>query len=128
MGRYKVPHFDAKWEANQAFVHTGVPTTFLLTSFYWDNLIHLGMGPKRGEDGTLAITMPMGSAKLPGIAADSLHRVREGIRVDASGQHREGVPLCHGLPGAGRGQVACAPQEQQLHAEGVWDGLAEVTK
>ena len=39
MGKYKVPHFDAKGEANQVFTDRGVPTTFLLTSFYWDNLI-----------------------------------------------------------------------------------------
>jgi len=35
MGRYKVPHFDAKGEANRVFTELGVPTTFLLTSFYW---------------------------------------------------------------------------------------------
>ena len=39
MGRYKVPHFDAKGEADQTWRDSGVPTTFLLTSFYWDNLI-----------------------------------------------------------------------------------------
>ena len=50
----------------------GVPTTFLLTSFYWDNFIHFGMGPKRGPDGTLAITLPMGEKKLPGIAAEDI--------------------------------------------------------
>ncbi|MDQ1311114.1 MAG: hypothetical protein QG601_2384, partial [Pseudomonadota bacterium] len=44
MGRYKVPHFDAKGEADQFFRDAGVPTTFLLTSFYWDNLIHFGSG------------------------------------------------------------------------------------
>ena len=31
---------------------SGAPTTFLLTSFYWDNFIHFGMGPKKGPDGT----------------------------------------------------------------------------
>jgi uncharacterized protein YbjT (DUF2867 family) len=34
MGKYKVPHFDAKGEANHVFADLGVPTTFLLTSFY----------------------------------------------------------------------------------------------
>jgi uncharacterized protein YbjT (DUF2867 family) len=58
MGKYKVPQFDAKGEADQVFTDLRVPTTFLLTSFYWDNFIHFGMGPKRGPDGTLAITMP----------------------------------------------------------------------
>ena len=107
MGRYKVPHFDAKWEANQAFVHTGVPTTFLLTSFYWDNLIHFGMGPKRGEDGTLAITMPMGSAKLPGIAADDIGHCAYGIfkggakyigdTVGIAGEHLSGAEMAQAL-------------------------------
>ena len=78
MGRYKVPHFDAKGEANGAFTRLGVPTTFLLTSFYWDNFIHFGMGPKKGPDGTLAITMPMGSGKLPGIAAEDIGRCAYG--------------------------------------------------
>ena len=27
----------------------GVPTTFLLTSFYWDNFIYFGAGPKKGR-------------------------------------------------------------------------------
>lgn len=79
MGKYKVPHFDAKGEANQIFTELGVPTTFLLTSFYWDNFIHFGMGPKKGPDGTLAITMPMGDKKLPGIAAEDIGRCAYGI-------------------------------------------------
>ncbi|TFG50478.1 MAG: NmrA/HSCARG family protein, partial [Gemmatimonadales bacterium] len=47
MGKYKVPHFDAKGEANHFFTDAGVPTTFLLTSFYWDNFIFFGSGPKK---------------------------------------------------------------------------------
>ena len=74
MGKYKVPHFDGKGEANQLFIDAGVPTTFLLTSFYWDNLIHFGMGPRRGEDGRLAITFPMDDKKLPGIAVKDIGR------------------------------------------------------
>ena len=70
MGKYKVPHFDAKAEANAVFIELGVPTTFLLTSFYWENFINFGMGPKKGPDGKLAITMPMGDKKLPGIASE----------------------------------------------------------
>jgi len=79
MGKYKVPHFDAKGEANAVFDELGVPTTFLLTSFYWDNLIHFGMGPKKGADGRLAITLPMGDKKLPGIAAEDIGRCAYGI-------------------------------------------------
>jgi uncharacterized protein YbjT (DUF2867 family) len=65
-GKYKVEHFDAKGEADQLFRDAGVPTTFLLTSFYWENLIYFGAGPKKGPDGKLALTYPMGDKKLPG--------------------------------------------------------------
>jgi uncharacterized protein YbjT (DUF2867 family) len=74
MGSYKVPHFDAKGEADHVFTDLGLPTTHLLTSFYWDNLIHFGMGPKEDADGTLAFTLPMGDGKLPGIAAGDIGR------------------------------------------------------
>jgi uncharacterized protein YbjT (DUF2867 family) len=72
MGKYKVPHFDAKGEANRLFSERGIPTTFLLTSFYWENLIRFGMRPKRGEDGILYFTLPMGDKKLPGIASEDI--------------------------------------------------------
>ncbi len=79
MGKYKVPHLDAKGECDHYFTDAGVPTTFLLTSFYWDNFIHFGMGPQKGPDGKLAITLPMGDRKLPGIAAEDIGRCAYGI-------------------------------------------------
>lgn len=79
MGRYKVPHFDAKGEADRLFTDLGLPTTFLLTSFYWDNFIFFGMGPKPGPDGVLALTFPMGDKKLPGIAAEDIGTCALGI-------------------------------------------------
>ena len=79
MGRYKVPHFDAKGEADHFFTDAGVPTTFLLTSFYWENLIHLGMGPKPGADGALVWTMPLGSALFPGIGVEDIGRCAYGV-------------------------------------------------
>jgi uncharacterized protein YbjT (DUF2867 family) len=103
MGRYKVPHFDAKGEANAFFTEFGVPTTFLLTSFYWDNLIHFGMGPKRGPDGRLVFTLPMGEKKLPGIAAEDIGRCAYGIfqagdehigrTLGISGEHLTGAQM-----------------------------------
>lgn len=72
MGKYKVPHMDAKGEADQAFIDAGVPTTFLLTSFFWENFIYFGMGPRRGEDGKLAITLPLMGKALAGIAAEDI--------------------------------------------------------
>ena len=78
-GKYKVPHFDAKGEANHFFTDLGVPVTFLLTTFYWENLLYFGMGPKKGEDGKLAITFPMGDKKLAGIAAADIGKCAYGI-------------------------------------------------
>lgn len=78
-GKYKVPHFDGKGEANRFFRDAGVPTTFLATSFYWDNLISFGMGPKKGEDGRLAFVLPMADKKLPGIAAEDIGKCAFGI-------------------------------------------------
>jgi uncharacterized protein YbjT (DUF2867 family) len=79
MGKYKVPHFDAKGEANHLFTDLNVPTTFLLTSFYWDNFINFGSGPKRDSDGKLSITFPMGDKKLSGIAAEDIGKCAAGI-------------------------------------------------
>lgn len=79
MEKYKVPHFDAKGEANQEFKQAGVPTTNLLTSFYWDNFVHFGMGPTPGPDGVLAIVFPMNDAKLPGIAVEDIGKCAYGI-------------------------------------------------
>lgn len=103
MGKFKVPHFDAKGEANALFTAAGVPTTFLLTSFYWDNFIHFGMGPKKGPDGRLAITLPMGGKKLPGIAAEDIGRCAYGIfkkgreltgkTVGVAGEHLTGAQM-----------------------------------
>ena len=107
MGKYKVPHFDAKGEANRLFTERNLPTTFLLTSFYWENLIYFGMGPKRGEDGNLYITMPMGDKKLPGIASGDIgkcaysifRRDREfvGKTVGIAGDHLTGAQMAAAL-------------------------------
>jgi uncharacterized protein YbjT (DUF2867 family) len=72
MGRYKVPHFDGKGEANDEFVSSGVPTTLLHTSFYWENFIHFGLQPRRDASGTLVLALPMGERPLAGIAAQDI--------------------------------------------------------
>lgn len=107
MGSYKVPHFDAKAAADHYFVDSGVPTTFLHTSFYWDNFIHFGLGPQRGEDGQLAITLPIGEAKMPGIAAEDIGRAAYGIfkagpemagrRIGVAGEHLSGAEMADAL-------------------------------
>jgi uncharacterized protein YbjT (DUF2867 family) len=107
MGQYKVPHFDSKADANAAFTQLGVPTTFLLTSFYWENLIYFGMGPKKGPDGKLAITFPMGNEKLPGMASEDIGRCAYGIfkkggeyigkTVGIAGEHLTGAQMAASL-------------------------------
>jgi uncharacterized protein YbjT (DUF2867 family) len=77
--KYKVPHFDAKGESDHYFTDAGVPTTFLYASFYWENMIYFGAGPKRGQDGVLAITFPMGNKKLSGIASADIGKCAYGI-------------------------------------------------
>jgi uncharacterized protein YbjT (DUF2867 family) len=79
MDKYKVPHFDAKGEADGVFTSMGVPVTLLLTSFYWDNFIHFGMGPKKGPDGKFSVAFPMDDKKLPGIAAEDIGKCAYGI-------------------------------------------------
>jgi uncharacterized protein YbjT (DUF2867 family) len=107
MDKYKVPHFDAKGEADQIFRDLGVPTTFLLTSFYWDNLIYFGSGPKRGPDGTLAITFPLDDKKLPAIAVEDIGKCAYGIfkrgrefigkTVAIAGEHLSGAEMAAAL-------------------------------
>ena len=101
MGTYKVPHFDAKGEADRFFTELGVPTTFLLASFYWDNL--LSSGPKPGPDGTPTLVLPIGNAKMAGVAASDIGRVAYalfaggakhiGQRVGAAGELLTGAEM-----------------------------------
>jgi len=103
MGRYKVPHFDAKGEADRIFSDLGVPTTLLRTSFYWENFIHFGMGPKAGPDGTLALTLPIGDKKMPGIASGDIGKCALGIfakgretigtTIGIAGEHLTGAQM-----------------------------------
>ena len=107
MGKYKVPHFDAKGEADEIFRQLGVPTTFLLTAFYWDNFIYFGAGPQRGPDGSLALTFPMDDKRLPGIASEDIGKCAYGIfkrgrefvnkTVAIAGEHLTGQQLADGM-------------------------------
>jgi uncharacterized protein YbjT (DUF2867 family) len=102
-GKYKVPHFDGKGEADHFFRQLGVPTTFLLTAFYWDNFIYFGSGPQRGPDGQLALVFPMDEKRLPGIAAEDIGKCAYGIfkrgpeligkTVAIAGEHLTGAQM-----------------------------------
>lgn len=107
-GKYNVPHFDGKGEADVLWKESEVPTTLLRTSFYWDNLIHFGMHPQRGEDGRLALNLPLGDKKLPGIAVADIgaaaYRIFQkgpeemaGRTVGISGGHLSGREMADAL-------------------------------
>src|SRR5512139_1284254 len=105
--RYKVPHYDGKGEANKIFLDQGLPVTLLNTSFYWDNFVYFGAGPKRGPDGVLALTMPMGDKRLPGIAVEDIGKCALGIfkaknefigkSIGIAGEHLTGAQLASAL-------------------------------
>jgi uncharacterized protein YbjT (DUF2867 family) len=119
MGHYKVPHFDGKGEADHLFRDLGVPTTYLLTSFYWDNFISFGSGPKPGPDGNLLLTLPMGDRPLPGIAAEDIGRSALGIfrrgaalidkRVGIAGEHLTGAQMAAAMASALQRPVSYNP-------------------
>jgi uncharacterized protein YbjT (DUF2867 family) len=106
-GRYKVPHFDVKGEGNHFFRDLDVPTTFLHTSFYWENFIHFGLGPVRADDGEAILTLPIGTGRLPGIGAEDIGRAALGIfrrgadligqSIGIAGDHVSGEELATGL-------------------------------
>lgn len=78
-GKYKVPHFDGKGASDIFFTEANLPTTFLRTSFYWDNFINFGMGPKKAEDGNYYFAFPMDDKKLPGMSAEDIGKCAYGI-------------------------------------------------
>jgi uncharacterized protein YbjT (DUF2867 family) len=109
-GKYKVPHFDGKGEGDQYFIDAGVPVTFMLASYYWDNLIYFGMGPKRGADGKLAITFPMGNKKMAGIAAADIGKCAYGI-------FKKGEELIGKRVGISGDQITCTEMAEALSNE-----------
>jgi uncharacterized protein YbjT (DUF2867 family) len=106
-GKYKVPHLDAKGEADQYFVESGVPFTLLETSFYWENFIYFGSGPQKTPDGRYALTFPLDDKKLPGISTDDIGKCAYGIfknsgqyagkTVGISGEHLTGEQMANAM-------------------------------
>lgn len=105
--KYKVPHFDGKGESDAFFINAGVPTTFMLASYYWDNMIYFGMGPKKGADGKLAITFPMGKKKMAGIAAGDIGKCAYGI-------FKKGKEMIGKRIGIAGDQLTCDEMAQSL--------------
>lgn len=106
-GKYKVPHFDAKGEADQLFTDAGIPVTFLRAAFYWDNLIYFGSGPKKAPDGKLYITFPLDDKKMAGIASEDIGKCAYGIfkkgteligkTIGIAGEHLTGQQMAGAL-------------------------------
>ena len=78
-GKYKVPHFDAKGEADRIFAAEAAPTSYLMAAFYWENFVFFGQGPRRGADGKIVLALPLAGGKLPGMAAEDIGRCGLGI-------------------------------------------------
>lgn len=102
---FSVPHMDAKAQANAFFLEHELPVSLLLTSFYWDNLIDRGMGPHRAADGVLELALPLGDARLPGIAAADIGACAAALlalkpaqrRVGVAGEHLGGAQMAVAL-------------------------------
>lgn len=77
-GAYKVPHFDAKGEADAVFREYDVPTTFLRTTFFYEGFAG-GLAPSRGDDGALVLTLPMADQLMSGIAVGDIGRTALGV-------------------------------------------------
>jgi uncharacterized protein YbjT (DUF2867 family) len=103
----KVPHFDGKGASDHYFTDAGLPVTFMLPSYYWDNLIYFGMGPKRGADGKLSITFPMGNKKMAGIASGDIGKCAYGI-------FKKGAPLFGKRVGVAGDQLTCTEMAEAI--------------
>ena len=106
-GGYKVPNWDGKGEGDRFFAASGVPTTYLLTPFHWESFV-FGLGaPQPGADGVRTVAVPLGDARLPGIAAEDIGRCAYAIfqdparfvgeTVGIAGEHTTGDQLAAGL-------------------------------
>jgi len=106
-GKYKVPHFDGKGASDAYFAQAGAPTTYLLTSFYWENMLYFGMNPKPDGNGRYALTLPIGDARMSGMAAEDIGKCAYSIfkqgkdlighHVGVAGDHITGGQMADGL-------------------------------
>lgn len=106
-GRYAVPHFDAKSEADDLFRESGAPTTYLRSTFYYESLAG-PLAPTRDTDGGLVLTLPMGDRRIAAIAADDIGRTALGIfhrgpqeyagrTVSIAGEHLTGEEIASAI-------------------------------
>jgi uncharacterized protein YbjT (DUF2867 family) len=94
------------------------PSTFLQTTFYWENLLG-PIAPRRGDDGRLVLAMPMADSPLAGIAAEDIGKTAYGIfrrggdlvgrTVSIAGEHLTGKQMAEQLSAALGEEVAYMP-------------------
>lgn len=136
LGSYKVPHFDAKAEADAHFLSTGVPLTRYYASFYWESFISAGAGPKVDPDGSLVLRLPLGDARLPGIAAEDIGatafplflrgRAEHGAQVGVSGAHLTGEEMAAAMARAFGRSVRYEAVDPKAYRGAGFPGAAEL--
>lgn len=119
-GRYKVPHFDAKAEADELFTTYGVPTTLLRTAGFFEGFAG-PLAPVREADGSLVLTLPMADRPMSGIAVQDIGKTALGIfkraaefvgkTVSIAGEHLTGEEFAAALTEALGETVLYRPQD-----------------
>lgn len=117
-GRYKVPHFDAKGEADALFGQHDVPTTFLRTTLFFEGFAG-ALAPTRDAGGALVLTLPLADRPLSGIAVADIGKTALGIfkrgrdlvgeTVSVAGDHLTGDGYAAALTDALREKVTYRP-------------------
>jgi uncharacterized protein YbjT (DUF2867 family) len=115
---YRVPHFDVKGgPADALFAESGLPVTYVLMSFYWDNLTG-NLKPQRDPDGTLALHLPIGEAAIAGVSSDDIGRTvlnvlrrpqTIGATIPAATEHLTGAQMAAALSTVAGEPVAYRP-------------------
>jgi uncharacterized protein YbjT (DUF2867 family) len=135
-GKYRVPHFDGKGEADAVFRELKVPTTFFLTSFYWENFYNFaGMGLRPDANGDLVLAMPIGDRMMPGIAVRDIGLCALGVfkqscsigqTVGVAGEHLTGAQMAASLTKALGRPVSYTAVEPAVYRTWDFPGAAEL--
>ncbi|WP_433205520.1 NmrA/HSCARG family protein [Dactylosporangium sp. CS-047395] len=131
---YRVPHFDVKGgRADALFAGSGLPVTYLLMSFYWDNLL---TQPQRDPDGTLALHLPLEDTPIAGVASEDIGRVARRVLQDPSstigatvpvvGEYRTGAEMAAALSVALGERVAYRPPTADQYRNLAFPGAEEL--
>lgn len=118
--RFKVPHFDAKAEADVVFREYAVPTTFLRTTLFFEGFTG-ALAPVRNGDGNLILTVPIADKPMSGIAVEDIGRTALelfargeqyiGATVSIAGDHLTGEQYAAAISDALGETVTYQPME-----------------